>query len=694
MGHLVVISPDVKPVEPLMSRMRRPTFLAMLGCFSVGLWIVFARFVVPPIIVSAYRGDSLPLLNRLIEGQAELPVDFYLGLWNRIALEVGCVATAFWMLTALMTSAYFSRHVVGMATPGTLGAIRMWTCVILLMTTLWDDLGTIALLPAEYRAQMGLMEVFRSLPIGFDRFTASETSLTAFQRATEVLLLLGAVGWRTRVIIPLCALFTFIMNGILREYSGFWHQNLVPLYVLVVLSFTPCADGWSIDRLRRLFQGRPVAEATTPSLLYGWARYACWVPIALTYASAGFSKLRISGLDWISARNMKALLYEQTLYPRAGNLSISLHLVSAPDFVFVLLAVAAVCGEALFITVLFSRTCRRIMPAVGILMHIGIVFLQNIVFFDLTLLLLIFYDLTWIRERLGQWLRRAGPVEIFYTASCPSCCRSVRILRALDLFERLALKDPGRLPPDHLHVPGLALAPAPAMSVGTRGTTYHGADAYRVLARVLPPLWPIVPLTLIPGVFRLGQAIGRRIARDRGPLVTPEGPVPGSPLHAQRFATACGVALAAIIAIQTLFWLNRLEFYPFTSVQMFTGKPGTVVTYYKTLGHWESGRVSTLRLEDTIGVLALNSRYEALFELCFGNSAQSGLCQKTVLILGSAYNKKVAAGDKLTQLEIQRWKWDFGANPRDPNYGQMDTRFISEVLRDRPAGSGAGSDRR
>ena len=45
-------------------------------------------------------------------------------------------------------------------------------------------------------------------------------------------------------------------------------------------------------------------------------------------------------------------------------------------------------------------------------MHIGIIFLQNIVFFDLMLLLLIFYDFdAGSVSGSANWLRRAGPVE-------------------------------------------------------------------------------------------------------------------------------------------------------------------------------------------------------------------------------------------------------------------------------------------
>jgi len=104
----------------------------------------------------------------------------------------------------------------------------------------WEDLGSIAWLPPELRHPRGLLGYLYALPIGLDRLVTSEVSLRTFQLLTEVLLFLGIIGWRTRVVIPLGALCYFLLLGILIDYSFFWHQNLLPLYVMIVLSFTPC----------------------------------------------------------------------------------------------------------------------------------------------------------------------------------------------------------------------------------------------------------------------------------------------------------------------------------------------------------------------------------------------------------------------------------------------------------------------
>ena len=685
----------------------RSRLLLVLCAATMGVWWLLAAQAVPSIIRAAYNGQSVPFINGVIAGQSEHPVEFYLGKWNSVAASISWMAALFWALALATTSPGFFRRFVGPATPGTLGAIRMWTCTVLLITTLWDDLGSTGLLPLGLRQEMGLMGIFKLAPFDaiYTSFLTSESSLRAFQRLTEVLLFCGAIGLGTRLVIPLCTICAFVMNGILREYSGFWHQNLVPIYVLAVLSFTPCGDGYSFDRLRRIARGAAVPRAEEPTAVYGWARYACWVPIAMTYAAAGLSKLRADGLGWASAGNIRALFYEQTLYPRAGNYSISLLLAPAPDWVFNLLGAAALFAETLFITVLVSRVARRIFPALNIAMHVGIVFLLNIVFFDLMLLLLVFYDFGGIRRRIGRWLGERAPMQVLYDGLCPLCVRTIRVLAALDVFSRLEFQDFRRMNLEEfnkrhsLSLTADRLEKEMAVRAGSTVTT--GFEAYRSLARVLPALWPLVPVLFLPGAARVGERVYEKVAShrlrllkcDETCIVQPASPSPrpeAPPVLASRSRVwPYGIAVAALIAVLGFFWFRAIEFYPFTAVQMFTRAAGHTVTYYRTLSHRSNGTVATIHLEDTLDVWATNSRYEPLFSLCFHEGEQKELCRETLSILGGAYNKKVPPADRITRLEVQRWKWDFVADPDDPDHGELEASFVGDVAPDGPSATPA-----
>jgi hypothetical protein len=414
-----------------------------------GLWVAFASLGVPRLIQIAYDG-SLPILNHVlvrhrIEGGIVHPLEMYLYDWGSTAREITLSFLLFGLLglvivKALETQTFFQKFVGG-ARPGALGAIRMWTCGILLVSTCCERLDTIALLPGELRRPLGLMMLLDILPTGFDRFVASGPSLWAFQSITEILLFLGMIGCWTRIAVPLAVLCAYVLNGILREFSFFWHQNLMPIYVLAVLSFTPCGDGWSIDRLRRIYKGRPVPDAERAVPIYGWSRYACWVPMALLYCWSGLSKLRQSGLMWAGPTNMRSVMYEESLSGKWYPLGQGLHLAWAPDVAFVLLGLVAISGELSYPAILFSRKARRIIPLLTMGMHIGIIFLQDIVFLDLIALNLIVMDFSWLRDSLARRFARRGRIQIIYDGSCKYCRGTIRVLQAMDLFRRLEVID-------------------------------------------------------------------------------------------------------------------------------------------------------------------------------------------------------------------------------------------------------------
>jgi predicted DCC family thiol-disulfide oxidoreductase YuxK len=669
--------------------------LILLGFLLV--WIVFAKLIVPPVIESAYRGESWPFLNRIIRGQAVHSVHHYLQVWNRLAIAGLLSGLGFPLIMLVSRSPAFSRRIVGEATPGALGAIRMWTCFILLLTTLWEDLGSIAWLPAEGRHPRGMLRYLYALPIGFDSLVTSEMSLSVLQLLTELLLFLGLVGWRTRLVIPLGALCYFLLLGILIDYSFFWHQNLVPLYVMIVLSFTPCGDGWSVDRLWKIFQGRAVPDAGRPLPVYGWSRYVCWVTIAMPYVANGLGKLVDGGLFWWNPINMRTNLYMDTLNPREFDWALSLYLTHAPDILFSLIGLFALFSETFFGLVLFSRVARRIFPVAAIMMHTGIFLLQRILFFDLILLQFVFFDFTPIRKALGGRLAsKRGRLQVLYDGLCPLCCRTVRLLACFDLFTRLEFFDFRRLDlNDYNRRLGLNLAPGELekeMLVICRGQAYRGFYGYRRLALAVPALWPLAPWLFLPGISSLGVWVYGYVARNRlqflwrgshDPARPSEGGEPAKVTTTGDVGRGFGYALAVsgIIVVALLCWFFRIEFYPFTSWHLYSGlNTSGKVQYWKVFARHESGVSSRARFEDTIGALALDNRYAVYVDKCFEEQpGEVESCKKFLRAAAAAYNKKVQPGERVTQYEIQIWSWDFLSYPFDPNYGKLTDRFAFEI---------------
>lgn len=74
---------------PAIAEVSRLCFCLFGGVISFALlWFVFSWLVVPGIIESAYRGESLPFLNSIISGQGIHPVESYLAAWEAITWRV------------------------------------------------------------------------------------------------------------------------------------------------------------------------------------------------------------------------------------------------------------------------------------------------------------------------------------------------------------------------------------------------------------------------------------------------------------------------------------------------------------------------------------------------------------------------------------------------------------------------------
>jgi hypothetical protein len=322
----------------------------------------------------------------------------------------------------------FGERFVGNATPGALGAIRIISCSTALICDLWEDLPSSAKIPLDLRTSMGVLELFYKLPIGFDALVTSATALAVLKGVTVLTLIAGALGFGTRVALPLSALGHFLIGGILRQYAWFYHTGLVPLYLLCTLSFTPCGDGWSVDAWLRRQRGQPSPDPDRATSTYGWARYACWLVIAVPYVFAGMSKLRGGLPPWWVPQNIKRLLLGSSLKPMHFDFDGALAMLEWPDWAWTLLGISAVLTELSYGSVLFSRWGRRIVPPMTALLHVGILLLQNILFFDLMLLQLVFVD-------VDRWRRRSvvhSPAPSLESASGER--RAALTLGALTLF--------------------------------------------------------------------------------------------------------------------------------------------------------------------------------------------------------------------------------------------------------------------
>lgn len=121
-----------------MSKANRLSFLLLLAIVLLAsLWIIFAKLVAPPLITSAYRGESWPLLNKLVSNQALYSVDHYLGLWQKVTRRGLITLLVLGIAFLLLARPEFQRFMDARRAsrkegetpsdpPATLGKRRLW----------------------------------------------------------------------------------------------------------------------------------------------------------------------------------------------------------------------------------------------------------------------------------------------------------------------------------------------------------------------------------------------------------------------------------------------------------------------------------------------------------------------------------------------------------------------------------------
>ena len=199
-----------------------------------------------------------------------------------MAIHASVVAAALSLLLfAIRSEKSLTRisKTVGVATPSSLGFIRFVVCGILFFDVLSQDLAGTADLPEEMRVHLGINKILHKFTQHFDTFLSSHALLDGWQLLTEVSLFLAMLGLLSRITLPLSALSYLILGGVLRAYSHNFHTGLIPSYCLYILVFTPCSDGFSLDRIAAMIRGKATVNDNQSSECYAQARFCVWLVV-------------------------------------------------------------------------------------------------------------------------------------------------------------------------------------------------------------------------------------------------------------------------------------------------------------------------------------------------------------------------------------------------------------------------------
>src|SRR6185503_4225046 len=97
---------------------------------------------------------------------------------------------------------------------------------------------------------------------------------------------------------------------------------------------------------------------------------------------------------------MKQMIVSTVMEPMQFGFRVAFAALHWPGWIWDALGLMAIVGELTFVLVLVSRVARHVLPLLMVGMHMGILFMQNILFPDLIAIQAVFYDWTPVR----RWL--------------------------------------------------------------------------------------------------------------------------------------------------------------------------------------------------------------------------------------------------------------------------------------------------
>ena len=199
-------------------------------------------------------------------------------------------------------------------------------------------------------------------------------------------LLLSTAGLLTVVSTKTSLLLVLFYQGLLRSFGHFNHDEMLAVYCLAVLAFTPCGDAFSLDsRMAKASKERPAFAYAYPILLMQ-------LLIAWSYFSSALIKLRVGGLKYLSPDNLPALAIFHSLDNlHDTHFRLAFWLPQVRSWLPFAVALVLI-WELAFPLAIFWRRVRRWILGFGILFHISTLFLMNIFFPHHLAMYLIFVD--------------------------------------------------------------------------------------------------------------------------------------------------------------------------------------------------------------------------------------------------------------------------------------------------------------
>jgi predicted DCC family thiol-disulfide oxidoreductase YuxK len=259
--------------------------------------------------------------------------------------------------------------------------------LIAILNTSFSNLGH---LPTTILRPTGIMQL---LSWRFYDQLFTPQSMTILKWTMVLSLMLSTIGYLTSVTTTTSALLVLFYQGLLRSLGHFNHDEMLGVYFLIVLAFSPCGDGFSVDSL-------PGRRTKKPEFVYGFPILLMWLLMAWAYFSSALIKLRVAGLSYFSADNLPTLAIMHSLDNlHDTQFRFAFWLPAVRQYLPVVVGFVLL-WELLFPLAVFWKRVRWYFLGIGVVFHLSTLFLMNIFFPYQLAMYVVFVD--W--PRLASWL--------------------------------------------------------------------------------------------------------------------------------------------------------------------------------------------------------------------------------------------------------------------------------------------------
>ena len=284
---------------------------------------------------------------------------------------------------------YWDRFWFAPGSPRNLAAARIVFAAYSLWVLASRNLAEVSGLPSEFWSQVDASARWRYLD-----FPGHPSLERALVWIAGIALLSAMAGVLPRWS---CFLAGILLYHLAPLESIVWVPNAtargltISVIALLTLSFSPCGDCWSL---------LPSAKArlALPSGDYTWPIRLIQLFLVEIYLFSGYAKIMVVGWKWASASNVRNwMLYCNEVDQIRVFHTLGSWIVERP-WACGAIGIGTLVFELGLITVLFSKTARRVLVPLVALFHLAILLSMNLVFLNVPQLL-VFVD--W--DRVATW---------------------------------------------------------------------------------------------------------------------------------------------------------------------------------------------------------------------------------------------------------------------------------------------------